>query len=389
MKTPALLAILLPISILSYAQSKKIASNFTLKGIVAGNVHRVILTYPDIPGQRHHYTVHVKNSHFVFKGYISNPVYADIMNDVNPPHPSNAIDFFLSPGNMTILLKRDHFDEVKITGSPTQDEWIDLQKSEEPVNRAKNAFYDKMFAIERAGNTPANHKIHQAMVAEIDKCQQQIDSLDYHYISTHPRSYVSAYLLSKFAWSDMRLDSIEMFYNKLSYLVKKSPSGKAIAEVIINRKAGSVGAIAQIPTGINLDGSRFNPNEFKIDNYALLYFWADWANDNGHLKDVYNKYRSKDLSVLAISMDPFKKMWRDSVRKAGLGIWHNVFYGLAGNLDTFYNISQLPPSLILLVNKNHEIIGRYRGNGCKWYKFDYKEGNLSDLDKKLAELYKK
>jgi hypothetical protein len=42
----------------------------------------------------------------------------------------------------------------------------------------------------------------------------------------------------------------------------------------------------------------------------------------------------------------------------------------------------------LLIDKNHKIIGRYRDDAPEWYKFDYNEGNLADLQKKLAEVFK-
>jgi len=395
MKSLIFLLLLLPISILSHAQSKKNTSNFTLKGTITGNVRRVILIYPDIPGQRRSYTIHVKNGHFLYKGYLSSPVYAGIMNDdkVDPNNTadvSNFTDLFLSPGNMTISLKRDYFDQAKITGSPAQDEWAALQKSEEPINKIKIDLYHQEFEVSKGGNTPKNHAAVLAMGSKIDRCQREMDQMDYQYIVTHSQSYVSSYLLSNYALGgDMPLDSIEKPYNVFSEAVKKSPSGKAIGETIASRKAGSVGTIVQMPAAVNLDGNKFNPTTFKIDNYALLYFWADWANDNIHLKEIYNKYHLKGLNVLAISMDPFKRMWRDSVKKEHIEIWNNVFGGMAGNLDTFYNIREMAPSLILLIDKNHKVIGRYRGIAPKWYKFDYQEGDINTLDKKLAELYKK
>ena len=263
-------------------------------------------------------------------------------------------------------------------------------KSEEPINKIKNALYNKESEISKAGNTPKNHAAVLVIGSKIDKCDQEIDQMDYQYIVTHPQSYVSSYLLSNYAWGgDTRLDSVEKPYNAFSEQVKQSASGIATEKIIISRKAGSVDNIVRMPSGVNFDGSRFNPKTFKIDNYALLYFWADWANDNIHLKEIYNKYHLKGLNVLAISMDPFKRMWRDSVKKEHIEIWNNVFGGMAGNLDTFYNIREMAPSLILLIDKNHKVIGRYRGIAPKWYKFDYQEGDINTLDKKLAELYKK
>jgi hypothetical protein len=57
------------------------------------------------------------------------------------------------------------------------------------------------------------------------------------------------------------------------------------------------------------------------------------------------------------------------------------------SLDTFYNIKQMAPSLVLLVDKNHRIIGRYRGHN-NLYKMEYGEEPIVALDKKLATITK-
>jgi hypothetical protein len=45
----------------------------------------------------------------------------------------------------------------------------------------------------------------------------------------------------------------------------------------------------------------------------------------------------------------------------------------------------MAPSLVLLIDKNHRIIGRYRGRN-KFYKMDYDEEPLAALERKLAEI---
>ncbi|QNR84107.1 DUF4369 domain-containing protein [Pedobacter riviphilus] len=371
------------------AQEKK-APNFILKGTFSGkHAHAIFLSYKDDHGKNIEHKAYLSNGAFTFRGFISSPVYAFVRSDKkivpNSPDVSNAVEIFLSPGNMTISLMENDFANAVLMGSPMQDEWIKLLTLYRPVNKIKDSLYKASFAISRGGNTPKNHVAVMALGAKIDKCNLQIDQIDYSYIGSHTNSYLSAYLLSNSMQMDMRLDSIEMFYNLFSQPVKKSVEGKAISKIILNRKAAMVGSVGRMPLGTNLDGSRFNPQTFKIDNYLLIYFWAGWANDNVYLKSVYNKYQSKGLKILAVSTEPFKKMWRDSVKKERIGMWQNIFSDPVANLDTFYNIRQMAPSLVLLVDKNRRIIGRYRGVN-KLYKMDYNEEPLGLLDKKLATL---
>jgi hypothetical protein len=369
---------------------KKTTSNFTLNGTFSGKHARAIsLFYNNDNGKKIERKVYLKHGAFAFKGFISSPVYALVMSDIkitsNDPDVSNAVEVFLSPGNMAISLKENDFEHAVLTGSPAQDEWMKVLMLYKPVNKIRDSLQHKLFAIERSGNTPKNHIAHMAVAAEIDKYNLEINYIDYQYIISHPQSYVSANLLHSFIGTDMRLDSIEMAYNKLSPSVKKSVEGREISKVIVNRKASIVGSVVRMPLGTNMDGSRFNPQTFKISNYLLIYFWAGWANDNADLKVVYNKYQSRGLKILAVSTEPFKKMWRDSVKKERIGMWYNIFSDPVANLDTFYNIREMAPSLVLLIDKNHTIIGRYRGRN-NFYKMDYDEEPLAALERKLAEI---
>lgn len=371
------------------AQVKK-SSNFVLKGTFIGkHTQAIFLIYEDSSGQKTKHKAFINNGIFSFKGFISSPVYATIMSDIkikpSSMNVSNVAEVFLSPGDLTISLKENDFGHPVLVGSVVHNEWTNLQTMYEPLNKIKDSLYQAMFAIERAGNTPKNRIARMAVVAKIDKCNLEIDHIDYNYIGSHPTSYLSAYLLSNCMEMDLRLDSTEMFYNAFSQSVKNSVAGKAISRVIVNGKSSIVGSVIRMPLGTNLDGSRFNPQTFKIDNYILLYFWAGWANDNTDLKAIYNKYQSRGLKTIAISMEPFKKTWRDSIKKGQIGMWHHIFADPVANLDTFYNIKQMAPSLVLLVDKNYTIIGRYRGRG-KYYKMGYNEEPMEELDKKLAKI---
>ncbi|HVV56058.1 MAG TPA: DUF4369 domain-containing protein, partial [Mucilaginibacter sp.] len=315
-------------NLIACTKAKHSSNTFTLKGKFTGrSADTIFLTYRDTTGEKVEQSAVINNGSFFFKGYINSPFHADLTSNIRstPASNSNASNFteiFLSPGEMTIDLRENDFDRAKITGSPTQEEWNDLIKSYEPVNKMRDSLYNKMVALERAGNTPKNHIAHVVIAAELDKYRFEIDKIDYNYISLHPQSYLSAYLLENYLGTDIRSDSIEMFYSPFSDAVKESISGKIVGKEIAKRKASAVGSIVKMPSGINVNGSRFDAKAFKTGNYALLYFWAGWANDNARLKPVLKKYQAQGLKILAISTESFKKIWLDSIKLDHISNWH-------------------------------------------------------------------
>ena len=328
--------------------------------------HSITLFYLNGSGKKTWHNAYIKNGSFLFRGFIDGPVYGGVMSDIKikigGPDVSNATELILCPGKITLSLKENDFEHAILTGSPVQDEWVKMQSLDVPINKVQDSLYKALFALERAGNTPANHIAAVAISSKIENCNQEKHQIDYNYITSHNKSYLSAYLLTNYIGTGvMHTDSIEMFYNAFSQSVKESVAGRAINRVIVNRKYSTVGSVIRMPAGINMNGSKFQPQSLKIDNYVLIYFWTYFANDNNNLKVLYDKYHPLGLKILAVSMDEDEKMWRDSIRKEQIGMWYNIFSRLHDNPDRFYNIETMPPSLVLLIDKKHKIIGRYRG----------------------------
>lgn len=393
----ALLFFIFLVNITASAQKKQAVPNYILRGTFTGkHSHTLFLDYKDSNGKRIQRKAYIKDGKFIFKGWISSPVYATLMSDIkvipnNKYDVSNCIELFLSPGEMTVSLHENDFEHAKITGSQMQDDWDGLIKQEEPIQQNKLSLYSKSEKISRGGNTPKNHAAVVAIGNKIDSCDELVKQMDYRFAFTHPNSYLSAYLINNYI-EELPLDSIEMYYNTFSPSVKNSVAGSGIHKTFVYRKASAPGSMAPLFTKTDIHGKKFDLQSFRNKNYVILDFWASWCqcDDSEHLKQLYSKYHTKGLEIVGICTDFVTPGWKDTINKHGTKNWHHIAENMRASkynniLETMYNINGMPPSTILLIDKKGKIIGRYYGSIQQDYERRIDEGTLNDLDKKLAQ----
>lgn len=207
------------------------------------------------------------------------------------------------------------------------------------------------------------------------------------FIASHPTSYLSPYLLRHHI-QELSPDSAKMLYKNLDPLIQNSKLGK-ILYTGIQGKSLTVSK-GRAPNFIRKDinGRKLSLSLFKEKSYVLLDFWASWCmpcrKNNPHLKSIYNKYHSKKLQIIGISIDADKNAWRNAVLKDKL-VWYNILSSrnkeVNNSAETDDDISNefgvTPIPVKILIDKNGIILGRYEGT---------KEE--AALDKKLSEIFR-
>ena len=96
--------------------------------------------------------------------------------------------------------------------------------------------------------------------------------------------------------------------------------------------------------------------------YTLLYFWvpsdALSRKSNPELKNLYEKYRSRGLTVYAISLDPSTERWKTAVTMEKLW-WTNVndTLGLRSAVAGDYMINSVP--VFVLLDREQRVLDRF------------------------------
>lgn len=380
-------------SYIAYGQEKKATNNFILKGTTTDpKTHAVWLTYSIGKQQRIKRKAYVKNGSFSFNGFIPSPLYAELYFNSKPlsNHDWGINEVFLSPGNITIRLTGDSTTNALITGSDMHDDWSKLEKQKKLAKQLKIALYGKINEYRSSDKNSKNQQSSNKVTNSLDLLENAMRQLDYQFASTHPSSYLSAYLTNYYfdGMEDLSLDSTTTFYNSFTDSVKNSVAGRLLYANILKHKSSARGAKAPLFIGKDMQGKILNLKSFKNKKYVILYFWASFCfpekAEAPFLNRLYKKYHTKGLEIIGLSMDGIDTPWKNSIAKSKMNMWHNVLIESA-DLKSKYNIDGMPPSILILVDKKGEIIGRYMGDHQAWNTRGDSDGNIDMLETKLVE----
>lgn len=377
------------------AQGVNNTGHFILSGKVNGrNTGLIWLSYIDKNGKEVKDTTYLKKGAFAFKGYVSGPISAILLGRTKSRSSDdpNFTELFLEPGKMQIMLSENDFKSFKMTGSNTQTDMTLLRNQKSSVTKKENTIG---LMLQELNNRMSKGDTSLLLRSKKDSvwgnylvCREEERKIDYAFIASHPSSCLSPYLMDYYFGSrKLPLDSAELFFNRFTTSVKESPLGKNINSQIVQRKTSAVGGKAPDFTRADINGAPLTLSSLEGRGYILLDFWASWCvpcrADNPEIKRIYETYHPKGLDIISISWDSDKKAWHDAINKDGTNQWYHVFANVFlpndNGLRGTYAIAGIPS--LILIDKNGTIIGRYRGGS--------EEGDISDLDKKLAEVFSK
>jgi thiol-disulfide isomerase/thioredoxin len=393
MKNP--FAILLSVLILlscCTSKSDKALKSFTLRGEIIGqDTGNLVLTYWVVKTWAHD-TAKIKNGRFIFRGKIVEPKLAII----SGRQDSDRVFIYIEPVKMKISLTKGQFEDCKMTGSKTQNESEVLNKLEESISKRLLIIREQVHNINDSIKNEKDSTVKLSLerkAAELNSLWEQTraerDPIELKYLLENPKSFVILdYLPSLESRDVISLDSLKSIFNRLDNSLRKSDRGKQIIEDI--RKKENVRISSQAPdfklTGLN--NQAVTLSQFKGNSVVLLDFWASWCapcrKSIPHLKTIYNKYHSKGLIVIAVSLDEDRKSWIDAVKQDSTEIWYHIPIAekwpkgpwTNDDIDQNYYYRAIPE--LFLIDKNGKIIYRLVG---------YSKENEESLDSLLSQIF--
>lgn len=350
---------------LSYSANAQIGYwTFLLKGDLKGKKDGwIYLSYINRKKLFVSDSAEIRNGKFLFKGEISGPTFATVSlrkTDIEKSY----VEIWLEPGKMEMIMKLNEFENVKITGSITQN---DFSKFNNIRDKVKKKYAKQLDSLKGLRDMEQISAIRSRLQPYFSEMQQE----ELNYFNIHPKSYITAYWL-RYYFSILPINILKTYYDRLGNRIQSSSYGIFIADKIKELFTRSTGSKASVFVTKDVKGKDINLADFK-GYYVLLEFWASWCipcrKEHPQLIELYNKYKESGVEFIGIADDDeAKDAWLKAINKDQLP-WAQILRGrevdatvnkLKNDIHKLFGIQSLPT--LILIDPTGVIAGRYEEN---------------------------
>lgn len=261
---------------------------------------------------------------FSFKGKLDKPAFKIILIDNKPPY----LTLFLDNSNVKVSGTKEAFDKAVVTGSVSNTDFIKLNNLLAP--------YQPYFTE----NSPADENGKAAAKQTIENFVQQ-----------NTNSYIAPLAVLRYMQINEDVAKTDQLFNSLNADVRNSDLGNYIAQQLAEAKINAIGSIMPDFTQNDTTGQPVSLSAFR-GKYVLVDFWASWCRpcrmENPNVVANFQKYKSKNFTVLGVSLDKAKPAWIEAINMDNL-TWPHVsdLQGWGNAVAAQFKITSIPQNFLI------------------------------------------
>ena len=325
----------------AFAFSQEKSNGFVITGKIAGLADGAEVKIVDNNNKAELVKAKVSDGQFTLKGSVPEPsIYTLAATNQSP------FQFFLENSKITISGDVKDMENLKVTGSLSNKDFVDFISVIDPLMREQNGAVSTINSMQPG---PERDKLMNVYLGIQANLKKEIEK----FVTEKPHSYVSpfvVYITSQY-YDDVTF--LEKCFDLMDTKVRHSKIGTLLGEYISYTKVGAVGSKEIDFTQPDTTGTPVSLHSFK-GKYVLLDFWASWCRpcrmENPNVVENYKKFKNKNFTVLSVSLDRpgDKDKWIEAIHTDGL-TWTHVsdllFWNNAAAL--LYHVQQIPQNMLI------------------------------------------